>query len=177
MRLYCIIRKLVHWQGSISAHLYCLSHFPLLREASPRSLTWVLSGCSAPAQQRHPPFMTTTIVVPGVNHVSIWINPHSIMATKAQSSTDTLPETGLHQTPESLRCHHFVAGTHPGSNHARRCLTCVIKRNTLLHHQKVSSLVRQYKFPLILSATIKFWMSQKCGKMNSPLARSTFVPS
>jgi hypothetical protein len=131
--------KLALWKGSISSLLYCPPHFPHLREASPRSLTWVLSGCLAPAQQRHPPFMTTTTVVSGRNHVRTWVNPHLILAKKAQSSTEALPETGLHQTPESLRCHHslrVVAVTHPGADHARRCLTFVIKRNTLPHQQK-----------------------------------------
>jgi hypothetical protein len=100
--------KLALWQVSISSLLYCSPHFPLLREASPRSLTRVLSGCLTPAQQRYPPFMTTTTVVPGRNHVRTWMNPHPIIATKAQSSIAALPETGLHQTPESLRCHHIV---------------------------------------------------------------------
>jgi hypothetical protein len=60
--------------------------------------------------------MTTTTVVPGRYHVHTRMNPHPNMATKAQSSTETLPETGLHQTPESLRCHHFV----PCSGHTSR---------------------------------------------------------
>jgi hypothetical protein len=38
--------------------------------------------------------------------------------------------------------------TYPGADHARRCLTCVIRRDTLLHHQKASALARQYKLPL-----------------------------
>jgi hypothetical protein len=53
--------KLALSQGSINFLLYCLPHFPLLREASPRSLTQVLSGCLAPAQQ-------TTSAVNDDNH-------------------------------------------------------------------------------------------------------------
>jgi hypothetical protein len=96
--LYHIIRKLAIWKGSISSLyvLYCPPHFYLLREASPWSLTWVLSGCLAPAQQQHPPFMMTTTVVPGRNHIRTQMNPHPNMATKAKSSIETLPETGLH---------------------------------------------------------------------------------
>ena len=109
--------KLALWQGSISSLLYCPPHFPLLREASPRSLTRVLSGCLTPAQQRHPPLIRTTTVVPGRNQVRTWMNPHPIMATKAQSSTEALPETSLHQTPESHRCHHFITR----SGHPSKC--------------------------------------------------------
>jgi hypothetical protein len=78
------------------------------------------------------------------------MNPHPIMAIKVQNSTAALPETGLLQTPESLPCHHlkYVAVTHPGADHARCSLICVIKKDTLPYRQKASSLTRQYKFPV-----------------------------
>jgi hypothetical protein len=53
--------KLALWHGSISSLLYCSPHFPLLREVSPQSLTWILSENLAPAQQWHLPFMTTPL--------------------------------------------------------------------------------------------------------------------
>jgi hypothetical protein len=68
--------KLALWQGIISSLLYCPPNFPLHREASPQSLTWVLSRCLAPAQQQHSPFMTTTTIVPGRYHVRTRMNPH-----------------------------------------------------------------------------------------------------
>jgi hypothetical protein len=64
------------------------------------SYHWMFGTCSATTTL----FMTTTTVIPGQNHVRIWVDHHPNMVTKAQS----LPETGLPQTPESLCCHHFV---------------------------------------------------------------------
>jgi hypothetical protein len=63
---------------------------------------WHLLSNGIRRSWRHPPSS------PDKNHVHTRMNPHPFMATKAQSSTNTLPETGLHQTPKSLRCHHLV---------------------------------------------------------------------
>jgi hypothetical protein len=49
---------------------------------------------------RHSPFLSTTTVVPGRNHVHTWIVP--------ELRRDSHREEGLPQTPESLRCNHFV---------------------------------------------------------------------
>jgi hypothetical protein len=56
-----------------------------------------------------------------------------------------------------------VAVTHSSTDHARCSLTCVIRKDTLPHYKKASSLARQYKFPLILSATL-------------PPSQGSFVP-
>ena len=70
--------------------IYWALHFPLLREASSRSLTWVISKCLAPLH------LTTSTVVPGQTC------PYLAQGLRASSS-----EAGQ-QTSESLRCHHFV---------------------------------------------------------------------
>jgi hypothetical protein len=94
--------------------------------------------------------MTTTTVVPGQNHVRIWMNPHPIMAIKAQSSTEALPETDFYQTPKSLRCHHLYW---PRSLQ----LNLLDQESHVLYRitRKAISLTRQYKFPLVLSATLR----------------------
>jgi hypothetical protein len=89
-------------------------------------------------------------VLPEQYHVRIRMNPRPIMATKAQSSTETLLETGLHQTPEFMGCHHFVTCCGHPSRCWPRSPFLNFRDQETLHGitRKGSSLVRQYKYSL-----------------------------
>ena len=92
-KLYHIARKASSFARQYKFPLYCPLHFLPLGEASSRSFAWVLSKCLAPVQQRHPPFLTTSTVVHGRNHVH------------TQGSEEALPDTGL---PPNTRVTAFL---------------------------------------------------------------------
>jgi hypothetical protein len=83
--------QLALFRGSISSTHTVHGTFPLLREASSRSLTWVFPGCLAPAQLRHPPFMMTTTLVLGRNHLRAWIISHPYPESHKDSSWNRPP--------------------------------------------------------------------------------------
>jgi hypothetical protein len=64
--------------------------------------------------------------------------PRLDMDTKSQSFTETLRKQAFtkYQKHYVTTILYRIAGTHPGADYARCSLTCVIKRDTPLHHQK-----------------------------------------
>jgi hypothetical protein len=151
--------------GQYKFPLYCPLNFPPFRKSLSWGLTWALSGCLA--QQRSYPCIAITLWLPDSamsehkpfffpddthNHSRMKSRPD--MDAKVREFMKLNPKKASCQTPESLRCHHFVTC----SGDPSRCWPRSPLRDQERPYRiarKVNSLARQYKFPLRTDDTNK----------------------
>ena len=91
---YRITRKASSLARQYKFLIYWSLHFPLLREASSRSLTWVLSECLVPLH------LTTSTVVPG--------QTPSVPGTQGPIASSSLWNRPPNLGVVVLRCHHYI---------------------------------------------------------------------